>query len=258
MKKEKVTIYNGKEKIIGILEKPSKSSDKIVIFAHGFTGSKEGPHSGLFPLTVERLLKYGFATLRIDFRGTGESDGYFEKMTVRGEANDLEKTMEFVKNLDYKRIGIVGESMGATASILAFNKKINCLVLWYPAVWLNQSSVYDAVKMGISMLDKEEWDLTYVKKRTGKKFKLGREFVKEVMSLNLENRLNEIDCPILFIHGNKDDAVPHMQSEKAIKLVSSHIKELETLDGGDHTFTINEENKIKCANLTANWFKRYL
>lgn len=258
MKEIPITFENQGQKIVGILQKPDTQTSRIAILAHGFTGSKEGPHSGLFPMLSKKLVDNGFAVLRIDFRGTGESDGYFVDMTVKDESSDLVRAIDFVKEIGYEKIGIIGESMGGTVSVTAYNEKINCMVLWYPAIWLKDTAVsYYIKEKGMKELETEGW-LTYVKTRTGEKFKLGKEFISEVLTLDLTKNLKKIQCPILFIHGDDDPTVSHTQSEKAINLVSSKIKSLETIKGGNHTFDSSKEHKQKCVNLTVDWFDKWL
>jgi len=55
-------------------------------------------------------------------------------MAIKGEVSDLKLIInEMSKN--YINIGLVGESMGALISILSYDERIKCLVLWYPGVF---------------------------------------------------------------------------------------------------------------------------
>lgn len=77
---------NGKT-IRGILHTPehqkNKSQDQIpgLVLCHGFTGNKIGLHR-LFVKAARYFSHLGFAVLRFDFSGCGDSDGNYEDITI--------------------------------------------------------------------------------------------------------------------------------------------------------------------------------
>lgn len=95
--------------------KPEVPTDKIVIFAHGYRNNRVGEDSVL--PTAKALRDQGIATLLFDFRNSGESDG---SLTSVGEfeSKDLIGAVNYVKKLAYKKIGLMGFSMGASTSIM--------------------------------------------------------------------------------------------------------------------------------------------
>ena len=62
-----------------VLEKPGKTPCPLVIFLHGFTSSKDRPHNAA---SCQAMREAGFATLRADLYGHGESGGAFENHTL--------------------------------------------------------------------------------------------------------------------------------------------------------------------------------
>ena len=139
MKIEKIYFENQAEKIEGILHLPEKEGDKLIILVHGFTGTKDGPGS-LFLRLAEKLVSQDFAVLRFNFRYTTEDFREFHKMTIRSEVSDLKVIIDEMSK-KFGKIGIVGESMGGLISVLAYNEKIKCLVLWYPAVFQKETDL---------------------------------------------------------------------------------------------------------------------
>src|SRR5579883_2826453 len=76
-----------------------------------------------FLVLADYLTRRGIAVLRVDDRGVGKSTGDFNKATVEDFAKDTFAGLEYLKSrkeIDGKRIGLIGHSEGATvASLLA-------------------------------------------------------------------------------------------------------------------------------------------
>lgn len=94
---------------------------------------KLGPHQS-FKLWADYLTRAGFATFRMDDRGTGESKG--NKMIANYEllSSDILAAIEELKShpkIDSGWIGLLGHSQGASLAVLAANrsKEIRSLVL---------------------------------------------------------------------------------------------------------------------------------
>jgi len=133
-KREPIVLENFGQKIFGVLHIPEKTPAPFVLFCHGFTGTKVEPHR-TFVNTAEALAKEGIGALRIDFRGSGDSEGSFKDMTVEGEVSDALVALDFLRQnnlVDKERIGILGLSMGgAVASITSGRSPIvKSCVLW--------------------------------------------------------------------------------------------------------------------------------
>ena len=85
-----------------------------VLMCHGFTGQKSESHFYLVALS-RRLAEAGIASLRFDFRGSGESEGEFEDMTPLEEVSDARaalRQLAGIARVDERRLGIFGWSLG--------------------------------------------------------------------------------------------------------------------------------------------------
>ena len=58
-----------------------------IVNVHGFTGNKSG-YKSIYTHTARLLAEHGFASVRFDLYGNGESDGEFEDMTFTGILHD--------------------------------------------------------------------------------------------------------------------------------------------------------------------------
>ncbi len=88
----------------------------------------------IFAQLASALADAGFAVLRYDKRGIGQSGGRAESATLHDYADDVVAVVKFLdkrKDIDRKRIAVVGHSEGAAVSLLAARreKKIAALVL---------------------------------------------------------------------------------------------------------------------------------
>lgn len=113
-----VDLPNG---IKGTLALPDAgATGPAVVMLHGF-GSSRDEVGGLFALQAAALAAEGIASLRIDFRGTGESAGDMADTTFEGllaDAATARAWLAEVEGVDAARIGVVGYSFGAAIAML--------------------------------------------------------------------------------------------------------------------------------------------
>jgi pimeloyl-ACP methyl ester carboxylesterase len=259
MKEEKIVFENQGEKIIGFLTLPDSKTNNLIFLVHGFTGNMNGP-ADLYKRLAYRLTENGFAVYRFNFRFTSDSFEDYYKMTISGEVDDLKLLIkEFSKK--YNKIGVVGESLGGSISILGYSSKVNCLVLFYPAIffkenianrWSSDEEIRELNEKGV---------LPWVRS-SGQKLFVGKKFIEEVNKIEIFPEVSKIKCPIMFIHGNVDTTVSFTESERAFK-IANEPKRIEIIEGALHGFKdknyqTSEELQDKAINLTIDWFKKYL
>jgi uncharacterized protein len=136
------------QRLWGMLHLPLEASKPAptVLMLHGFTGQRLEPHR-LFLLLSRQFAEAGIASMRFDFRGSGESEGTFDQMTVPREVEDVVAAYHFLKSrpeVDGSRLGLMGLSMGGMVSALSVAQpglEFKALSLWAPAhpkLWLAQ------------------------------------------------------------------------------------------------------------------------
>lgn len=241
-----IFITNMGERISGVIHIPDKTPAPAIVFCHGFTGNRVEAHR-LFVRAARRMSKEGMVAVRFDFRGSGESEGEFENMTISGEVSDLNAMLKFLtgrKEILTKSIGVLGLSMGGVVSILtaAQNETIRAVCTWSaPAELKNLSN-----SLGQSQA------MDYIDFPSG--YRIGRAFINDVLRHDILGNCSRISPrPILIVNGSKDPLVPvqhaHMLYEKA-----GEPKELVIIEDADHTFNRRDwEDKV--IELTTKWFK---
>lgn len=246
MKTEKVNFKNSKGlNLVGIIHLPKKGAKSIVIISHGFTAKKDRPR---LINASEFFSKKGYAVLRFDALGSGESDN--SPVTIENYVGGLKSAIKYVRGLGYTNLGLLGESLGGLSSILAYDLKIQSMVLWAPLTTSKSPPLSKSKKV---QEDLENKGYTLYEKED-KIFKLPKQYFEERVSVNQEKILSKIKCPVLIIQGTEDKTIPLEQTKKAIQLLPEKSK-LEMILGAGHNL---EENIDEVINLSLNWFKRYL
>jgi uncharacterized protein len=255
MKEEKVEFYNGKkQKIVGLLSLPGNKKPPMAIIIHGFKGTKE--YHKFVNDSVKPLTDAGMAVLRIDCRGSGESDMEFKDMSIKSEAEDVLTAIEFVKTLDVdpRRIALIGISMGSTAILMAMKQKpdVKALVFWAPAFYYNADSHYNTPQNRKTV---EEEGVFYVKSTlTGKMYVAGKELFEEMTTLDIRPYMKFAKLPVLIIRGSEDEIVGTGKDKEVVKLLNAEYK---LIDKGDHNFT-DKDSERELIEKTLDWFKKHL
>lgn len=244
---ERVEFTNTKgNKLVGVLHTPKEKTSKIVVIAHGFCANKDR----------ERLIQIGetysennIAAFRFDFSGSGESDE--DEITVENQIDDLKSAIAYVKSLRYEDIGIQGESLGGLVALEVWNSEVKTMVLWAPVT--NSKDKLKEVLVQEKLSEEELNEKGYVlKKKDGREFKVPKKYFQERLEVSQEELLGNIRCPVLILHGDKDDCVDLEDSKQAM----DHLEngELNIIEGAGHILDVRHET----FDLTLDWFKKHL
>jgi hypothetical protein len=191
--------------------------------AHGFKGSKDF----LLFKKIESMLKgIKVDSLRLDFSGCGESEGNYSDSTINKQVSELNLA---VKKSGYKKIILIGHSMGCAVSMImpSINQNICAMILISPLVFpyvtfsdsLIKYSPYVFLEKintkSIKLVDKfeklkESKDriLTIIEKEA-----VGSRMIDELRTLDLIAYAKKIRMPVLIIHGKKDELIPLSHAE---------------------------------------------
>lgn len=212
------------KKIRGRMYLPKRREQKLplVIFCHGFGSNfRELMHHG------KGFAEAGIGCLFFDFCGGGtesSSDGSMAEMTVDSECLDLKTVLARVKELDYvdsRRIFLHGESMGGLVTALVAAQcpeDIRGQVLWYPAF-----VIPDGARKRHAAGEREVFGI-----------RLGEDFDREAMDIDVYARIPAYSGPVLMIHGDSDPVVPLSYSRRALSVYGD--ARLIVIPGAGHGF----------------------
>ncbi|MCS7254340.1 MAG: alpha/beta fold hydrolase [Armatimonadota bacterium] len=126
-----VLIHTPKGWLKGILNAPGKHRDTCILFLHGWSGNRSGPHH-MFSKLARRLARNGCASLRFDFRGRGESSGELYEGTLLTMIEDARCAIDWLsENLAIKWCVTIGICSGGEVAIgCAVHPRVRGCVLW--------------------------------------------------------------------------------------------------------------------------------
>jgi hypothetical protein len=241
--------------IFRICEFPEQNKEKypVILMLHGFTGNHIEP-SFLFPRFSKVASKIGFATVRFDFKGSGNSDGEFYEMTSKTELNDAQEILNFIlsdNRFDKTNIFVLGLSMGGTIALRLVGKnpkRFKGCVLWSAASY-NKELFSKSFEEKKSVMPKSEhgYDLGGIE--------VGEDFISEITSYSAIEESSPFSGPYLLIHGENDPTVPVSMSIKAKEDLKN--ASLITIPGADHTYRSVIWSK-KLFDTTLNFLKNLL
>jgi len=252
-----VTFRSEGQQIIGVLHTPDglKDGEKApgIVMFHGFTGNRTEAHR-LFVHVAKSLSKEGFIVLRFDFRGSGDSDGEFEDMTLPGEVCDAAEALTFLmeqRNVDGDRVGVLGLSMGGrVAAILASkDRKVKFAILYSPALGpLKERFLSQMGKEELEKLDSGE----PIEVSSG--WYLKKEFFETVDYIVPLDIMKSVKVPTLIVHSDKDEVIPLEEAVEGYELIRglNEKNDLYIVRGGDHTFS-KREHTLEAISKTLNW-----
>ncbi|MTI67423.1 MAG: alpha/beta hydrolase [Firmicutes bacterium] len=252
LEKNKVTI-KGKYNLKGSLTIPKSKENKypavLIIQGSGDLdrdGNKKKLKLDIYKNLANIISKEGFATLRYDKRGCGESEGNYFETGFWDLVDDAEKALTFLKNhpkIDKDNIIIIGHSEGAIiAPTLYQRQRFNGLILLSGA----KESIGNTIKRQLEDTIKEIDSFTGIKgfivrllkvsdkiRKQNKKLikkilessedvikfkgrKVNAKWMREHYNYNVERAFKDVECKTLVLVGDKDiQVVPEQSKEVA-------------------------------------------
>ena len=239
----------------GVLHRPGLAQPHEVpgvVFFHGFAGNRMESH-WIFVKCARALAQAGVASLRFDFYGSGESDGEFREMTLRGEIADGRAAVAFMhcqKGIDPERIGLLGLSLGgAVAATVAPSVKAKALVLW--SALAHTTRLHELVKKTAKKVPGKPGTLEFDARE------LHPRLIEDIQKVEPIRHLARYHGPTLIIHPEKDEAIPVSHARDFLKAAGAKAKELIIIPGADHVFTSVPWEQEVIAR-TVQWFGRHL
>lgn len=202
-----------------------KAGAPIELLFHGYQGSGERDLSG----GVERCFAIGRSAIIIDQRSHGESDGNTTTFGIK-ERFDCISWINYVNERfgSDTKIILTGVSMGAATVMMAAGEKLPKNVVCVLAD-CGYSSARDIIKKVIREM-KLPADILYPFVKLGA-YIFGRFNLEETSPIEA---VKKATVPIIFIHGDTDDFVPHSMSIELYDACTSEHKSFVTSPGAGH------------------------
>ena len=237
--------------LTGSIELPPGGRWKATaLFAHCFTC---GRNIRAARQISSALTAAGFAVLRFDFTGLGESEGEFADTTFSSNLDDLEDAAHWLaENLAAPQL-LVGHSLGGTAALAVAERLDSVHAV---ATLAAPSSPEHVLKQFGDDLERIEAEGSAEVELAGRSFRIRRDFIEDARSQDLPARLRRLRRALLVMHAPGDTLVPVSEAE-AIFTGALHPKSFVSLDDADHLLS-RDEDADYAGGVIAAWASRFL
>ncbi|MDO4488355.1 MAG: alpha/beta fold hydrolase [Eubacteriales bacterium] len=200
-----------------------------VCFYHGFSVDRIGMNR-LHYLFSKRCVEEGFACVRFDFYGCGESDGDFREKRLSFEVEQSLAIYDWAIAQDFAdpdKMFMVGHSLGGVlAGMCAPKRQPAGAVLWSPglAAYYDISSRVHAVP---TMYEKE-YDIGGML--------IDSEFLTDLRQTDILGESKGYDKGVLIIHGDMDEKVPVFVVGEYVDMYKDNA-DVHIVMGSNHQFS---------------------
>lgn len=172
-------------------------------------GASGGALSSRYDPVAMRVRQRGYALLRFE---SWKNAGTLGRKTLRDIRVEMDAFIHHLLACGYRKIGLIGKSLGGGLALASRNPHVRCMVLWAPAIGLAPRN------------NLERW--------MGRPLRDAEDFTDIALDQTL---LKQHHIPIAIIQGTQDEVVS-LQHAHALA-ASLPRAEVITVDGADHSFT---------------------
>jgi uncharacterized protein len=228
-----------------------------VLLLHGF-GSTGDEVGNMYVGVAQQLALLGYASLRIDFAGSGANPQAFTANTFDGMVADSSAALDWLiarPNTDDTRIGVLGFSLGGrlAATVAGTDPRVAAMATWSGAIengigslaFLEgyyaeaQANGHVVVDLGWRTVD------------------LSLEWFETMMASTSLDQLAGYSGPLLLVAGELDTVVDPDVSRHAAGASGSYDVTLRIIRGADHIFNVFSPDRApanQVIQVTADWF----
>ena len=283
MAEQAVSFTSDGLRLSGVLHLPESGSGPWPAFLllHGFGGTKNGAGD---LAAAELLTSLGFAALRFDFRGCGESEGERAYIRCLDQVSDTRNAITYLQSqpsIERERIGVMGGSFGAAVAIYTGGVDDRVGAVVSVGGWGNgerkfraQHPTPEAWQRFESMLDEGRW-----RHERGERMMVPRydivlipehlrhlrapgghdEFPWETAQSMYDFRADDVvgqiaPRPLLLMHASHDSVTPTRESLELF-MRAGRPTELHLFDDVDH-FTLAKKGS-RVGELLERWLATY-
>jgi pimeloyl-ACP methyl ester carboxylesterase len=250
-----IKIPAGNLELAGSLQSPrikGKHSVPLIIICHGFIGSRIGVDR-LFVQAAREFASKGYAVLRFDYGGCGESPGNYGAQQFE---DLIEQTVhvihytEKLKGIEPDQIILIGHSLGGAVAThtASFDKRVARLVLWSSVAYPFQ----DIVRIVGERTYRQAKEKQYADFRG---YRFTSSFFESMTNYFPLKDIRHFTGDVLVIHGSSDEMVPSKYCfyyQKAALFREKGTADKEIIIGADHTYS-HARHKEQLFASTVKW-----
>lgn len=239
------------DRLAARLERPAAAVRAYVLFAHCFTCSKDLK-------AVRRisagLAARGFAVLRFDFTGLGESEGDFADTNFSSNLDDLVAAAEFLEREYEAPQLIIGHSLGGAAALAVADRLPELRAVATIGAPSDTEHLRKTLERHAPNI-KEEGAATI--DLAGRRIRVKEQLLEDLSEHGIEDAIGRMRVPLMVLHSPTDDTVG-IDHARRIFEAAKHPKSFVAIDGADHLLVNHEDDAAFVADVLSVWSSRYL
>jgi pimeloyl-ACP methyl ester carboxylesterase len=232
------------------ITKPASSAARmpaVILLSGSATGDRDGFAHGIPTLAqlAGKLAEAGFVAVRYDKRGFGQSGGRSESATIQDYAEDVRAVVRWLtqrKDIDPKRIALVGHSDGAWVALLAAarEKRLAAVTSIAGPSTTGSELVLEQQRQSLELMTltpQEREQKVALQKQiqsavvTGKGWEsipkderraADTPWFQSLLTYDPAKVLKDVRQPLLFVHGALDKQVPVSHADRLADLARTH------------------------------------
>jgi len=233
--------------LAALLETPDREPIAIALFSHCFTCGKDIAAASRI---ARSLVARGYAVMRFDFTGLGNSDGDFANTNFSSNVQDLVEAANHLRQRGMAPALLIGHSLGGTAVLSAAQAIPECVGVVTIGAPADAQHVSKQFACDIEVINKEgeaEVDLA------GRKFTIKKQFLDDISATTVEH-IGRLKPALLVMHSPIDATVNIREAER-IYVAATHPKSFVSLDDADHLLTRATDAEF-VASVVSAWAAR--
>lgn len=220
------------------------------LFAHCFTCSKNLKAVGAIS---QALTEQGFAVLRFDFTGLGESEGDFADTNFSSNVDDLVAAANYMAAREESPAVLIGHSLGGAAVLQAAHRidSVEAVAtIGAPADPEHVSHLFDD---SIETIEEAgEANVTLA----GRTFTIKKQFVDDLEATRMHETIRTLDRALMIFHSPIDQTVG-IDNAAQIFQAAKHPKSFVSLDQADHLLT-TPSDAMYVGHVLSAWARKYI
>ncbi len=228
-----------------------------VLMLHGFASQKDEV-GDMYKRLAAELGARGIASLRIDFRGWGESEGEMVESTVTGQVEDAATAYNYLVGLDFvdpQRVGVLGFSLGGSIAVFSAGEHPD----WYRsmALWSTFGELHDIFveELGQENFDKAAAEGQVTIDLGWREVTLGAGFFESLDAYDTATEFAKYKGAMLNVAGTEDGS--YEWQSWFLDNAQGELRAAYAVTGADHIYAVLSDDQTMAERVivaTADWF----
>lgn len=229
----------------------------VVVMLHGFASTRDEVGE-MYKRLAAALGERGIGSLRIDFRGWGESGGEMVESSITGQVEDATTAYNYLTTLEFvdtERIGLIGFSLGGSIAVFSAGEHPG----WYHsmALWSASRDVHSAFveELGQENFDKAAAEGQVTIDLGWREVTLGAEFFTSLTAYDAEVLFPQYQGAFLVVAGSEDASADSL--DWYLTQAQGQLRAAFLVDGADHIYGVLSDDQALADTVilaTADWF----